>query len=241
MTDCPATLTVPSRGLPLLFSIDTLTVPLPDPLEPEVTAIQLASLPAVQLHEPGAVTLIVWLLLPFLPAERLVGLTTNVHAGGDGGGDDGGGDDGGGEDGGGGGGAGAASCETVKDCPAMDSVAVRAEPVFALTVNPTEPLPVPLAPDVIDTHPAPLVAVQAQPEPAVTATAPPLPPAGRNDWLPGEIPYEQDAGGAGGFGVVGGFGFGAGLLGSGLGPGSAGPGPGEGAGAGAGGATRPAA
>ena len=113
----------------------------------------------------------------------------------------------------------------------MASVADRAAPLFALTANPTEPLPVPLAPDVIDTHPAPLVAVQAQPAPAVTAIDDPLPPAAPNAWLPGEIAYEQD---------VGGFGVGSGGAGAGAGPGlGAGPGAGEGAGAGATG--RPAA
>ena len=183
--------------MPLFFSIDTLTVPLPDPLEPEAIPIQSESLDAVQLQDDGAVTLTVSPLLPFLFADRLVGLTTNVHVGcGDGGGCDGGGCDGGGPD--------AAACwVTVNVCPAMDSVADRAAPLFTLTVNPTEPLPVPLVPDVIDIHPAPLVAVQAQPAPAVTAIDAPLPPAAANDWLPGEIPYEQDDGGVGAFGGVG--------------------------------------
>lgn len=109
----------------------------------------------------------------------------------------------------------------------MDSVAVRAAPLFALTVNATEPLPAPLAPDVIDTHPGAPVAVQPQPGPAVTATDPP-PPAAATDWLPGEIPYVQDAGG---FGVVGGFGVDGGSE-SWLDPGSAGGGGGGGGGSG---------
>jgi hypothetical protein len=42
-------------------------------------------------------------------------------------------------------------------------------------VNPTVPLPVPFAPEVIVTHPALLVAVQLQPPPAATFTEP-VPP-----------------------------------------------------------------
>lgn len=61
--------------------------------------------------------------------------------------------------------------------PATVSVAVRDDAdVFAATVNATVPLPLPLAPDVIVTHVAFFVAVQAQPVPAVTATDPEPPP-----------------------------------------------------------------
>ena len=62
----------------------------------------------------------------------------------------------------GGGGGGGAACDTVKVCPAIVTVPVRAAPVFAATVNATTPLPVPDAPPVIVSHAPLAVAVQAQ-------------------------------------------------------------------------------
>ena len=58
----------------------------------------------------------------------------------------------------------------------MVMVPVRAAPVFAATLNATEPLPEPLAPEVTVTHAALLLAVQLQPLAADTATVP-VPPA----------------------------------------------------------------
>jgi hypothetical protein len=52
-----------------------------------------------------------------------------------------------------------------------------AVPVFAAALNATEPLPLPLAPDVTVIHDAPLLAVQAQPVAEVTAKLPDPPPA----------------------------------------------------------------
>ena len=63
------------------------------------------------------------------------------------------------------------ACVTVNVCPAMVSVPLRCAPVFAAAVYETLPLPVPLAPFVIESHDALLVAVQAQPAAAVTVTA----------------------------------------------------------------------
>jgi hypothetical protein len=54
----------------------------------------------------------------------------------------------------------------------MVNVPDRAAPVFAATLNPTEPFPVPDAPAVTVIHGAPLVAVHVHPVPAVTATVP---------------------------------------------------------------------
>ena len=55
--------------------------------------------------------------------------------------------------------------------PAIVSVPVREVPaVLAATLNPTVPLPVPLAPDVTEIHDALLVAVRAQPVVPVTVT-----------------------------------------------------------------------
>jgi len=77
--------------------------------------------------------------------------------------------------GGGGGGGGAAACETVNVWPAIVSVPLRASPLFAPTLNDTEPLPVPVAPLVTVIHGAFDVALHEQLAPAVTATLP-LPP-----------------------------------------------------------------
>ena len=79
---------------------------------------------------------------------------------------------------------------TVKVCPPMVSVPVRAAPVFAATEYPTEPLPEPLAPLVIVSHAAFDVAVQAHPAPAVTLTVPVVAPAAGFE-LVGLIEYEQ--------------------------------------------------
>jgi hypothetical protein len=54
-------------------------------------------------------------------------------------------------------------------------------------LNMTVPFPVPVAPDVIVSQAALLVAVHAQPAPAVTATGVPAPPAEPIDWDVGLI------------------------------------------------------
>ncbi len=64
----------------------------------------------------------------------------------------------------------APACVTVKVCPPTLSVPVLAcAVVFAAAVNVTEPLPVPLAPPVTDSHAAGVLAVHAQPAGAVTS------------------------------------------------------------------------
>ena len=63
-------------------------------------------------------------------------------------------------------------------------------------MKPTEPLPAPLAPEVMVSHAALLDAVHAQPAPAVTETADPLPPAAPIDWLVGAIENVQGGGAA---------------------------------------------
>jgi hypothetical protein len=57
----------------------------------------------------------------------------------------------------------------------MIIVPLRAEPEFAATEYPTVPSPVPLLPEVIVIKESGVVAVQAQPAPAVTFTLP-VPP-----------------------------------------------------------------
>jgi hypothetical protein len=78
----------------------------------------------------------------------------------------------------------------------MVSVPLRAAPVLAATLNPTEPLPVPLAPDVTVIHATVLVAVHAQVAPLVTVTVPVLAVAGALRLL-GAMAYVQTGGGAG--------------------------------------------
>ena len=82
---------------------------------------------------------------------------------------------------------------TVKVRPAIVSVAVlAADVVFRAAVNPTVPDPVSLAPLVMVTHDAPLVADQLHPAPVSTETTP-LPPFADSDALPGAMVYEQEA------------------------------------------------
>jgi len=69
---------------------------------------------------------------------------------------------------------------------AIVAVPVRAAPVFATTLKPTGPFPVPLAPDVMAIHESLLVAVHAQPAPAVTVTVP-VEAAAPTLWLGGAI------------------------------------------------------
>ena len=57
------------------------------------------------------------------------------------------------------------------------TVPVLALPVFAAALNPTEPLPLPLAPEVTVIHDAPLLAVHAQPVAEETLKVPDPPPA----------------------------------------------------------------
>lgn len=71
-------------------------------------------------------------------------------------------------------------------CVAIVAVPVRAAPVFAATLKPTGPFPVPLAPDVMVIHGAWLAAVHAQPAPAVTVTVPVV-AAAPTFWLGGAI------------------------------------------------------
>jgi hypothetical protein len=66
---------------------------------------------------------------------------------------------------------------TVKVCPAMVRVPVRAGSVFAATLYVTVPLPVPLEAPVMVIHASLLVAVQAHPAGAVTVTVPLSAPA----------------------------------------------------------------
>jgi hypothetical protein len=59
----------------------------------------------------------------------------------------------------------------------MVRVPEREPPVLAATLKPTEPLPVPLPPEVMEIHSAPLLAVQLQLLVVDTATVPLSPDA----------------------------------------------------------------
>src|SRR5262249_53073264 len=65
---------------------------------------------------------------------------------------------------------GAPACVTVNVRPAIVSVPGRAGPLFAATRNASWPLPVPLAPETIESHGSLATAVHAQPAVAVTPT-----------------------------------------------------------------------
>jgi hypothetical protein len=151
---------VPERG-PAVFSwIEIFTVPLPVPAAPELIPSQAAPLDAVHAQPPGDVTLTV--VVPAAAGtDTCPGEIENEQF---------------------------SACEIVNVRPPMLSVPCRTGPVFAVTVNPTEPLPVPVAPDVIVTQPALLVAVQPQPPPALTFTEP-VPPlaAALNEDVASEI------------------------------------------------------
>jgi hypothetical protein len=62
----------------------------------------------------------------------------------------------------------------------------------AATVNVTDPLPVPAAPPVMESHAALLVATHVQPVPAATEMLP-VPPAAAKDCEAGEMPGAQGA------------------------------------------------
>jgi hypothetical protein len=81
----------------------------------------------------------------------------------------------------------------VKVCPAIVSVALRdVVPVLAAALNPTVPVPLPLAPEVRVSHDALLLAVQAQPFDAVMVTDP-VPPADVKDCEVDDNAYEHES------------------------------------------------
>ena len=69
----------------------------------------------------------------------------------------------------------------MKVWPPIVSVPVRAAPVFAATLNSTDPLPLPFAPEVMVIHEALLDAVHPQPLLAVTVTGFPAPAVAPSD------------------------------------------------------------
>ena len=119
-----------------------VTVPLPDPLAPPVILSQAVLLTAVQLQPPGAVTPVVE-----DPADEVsvavVGDTPKLHV--------------------------VPSCVTVTVWPATVRVPVRSvDDGLAVALNVTVPSPLPLAPPLMVSQAALLVAAQVHPPGAVT-------------------------------------------------------------------------
>ena len=180
MNEWPAIAIVPERAEPTLGSIRKSTLPFPLPPDPEVNEIHDAVLLAVHAHPLCAETT----MEPVPPnAEKDApdGLMSQLHGSGAG-----------------------ADWFTVKVRPAIVIVPVRVPPVlFAAAEKPTDPLPVPVAPDVTVSHALLLTAVHVQVAVAVTFTWPDPPPA-PVFVLVGLIAYVQfgGVGGAGGAGAV---------------------------------------
>jgi len=141
---------VPARPLVLVFGAAlNVTVPLPVPLLPDVIVSHVALLAAVHPHPEAVDTAIE---VPAPPAALIDCATGSIEY------------------------EQPVAWFTVNVWPAIVSVPVRALPVFAATLNETLPSPVPLAPEVIVSHAALLVAVQLQPLVVDTATGDPPPP-----------------------------------------------------------------
>ncbi len=159
----PAIVTVPERALPVLAATITLTLPLPLPAPGGATLSHGALDDAVHPHPLAAVT---WTAMVPPAASMLCcsGAILNEHA---------------------------ADWVTVNGWPAMVIVPVREPPPdIGATLNPTDPLPLPVAPAVIESQSALLEAVHAQPAPAVTVTVE-APPADGKLWLDADSEYEQ--------------------------------------------------
>jgi hypothetical protein len=150
----PAIVAVPAREPPVFGSIESWTAPLPEPRSPDVTLIQGTLLVDDQLQPAVAATFTV-VVPPCDGAWNCSGEIVKAHA---------------------------PAWWTVNVRPAIVSVPSRATPECDPAKNDTVPLPVPLAPDVIDSHPALLVAVQLQVPPVLTVTLP-FPPLPGTVWL----------------------------------------------------------
>jgi hypothetical protein len=143
----PAMVNVPVRVVVAVFAATAIVaVPLPLPLPPALTVSQAALLVVDHAQELPAVTL-TDVDSPAAGEVRVFGEIAYVHA--------------------------APACVTVKVWPAIVNVPVRLVlAVFAAALKVTDPVPLPVAPDVTVSQPAALLAVHAQPVAAVTVTLP---------------------------------------------------------------------
>jgi hypothetical protein len=139
----PATMMVPERDVPVVLAATLkLVMPLPVPLVPEDSVIQLALLIAFQLHVP-AVVIVTLAFPPPLPMDCEVGETVNVQL--------------------------PPVCVTVTVFPAMVNVPVRVLVVGFVEIKYVAlPLPLLVAPAVTAIHDTLLAAVQLQPLATVT-------------------------------------------------------------------------
>jgi hypothetical protein len=151
----PPIVSVPLRGeVTVLASTVNDAVPLAVPLAPAVTVIQLALLTAVHAHPVTADTV----ADPEPPVAAALSDDGEIE-----------------------GVQGAPASLTVNVWPPIVTVPLRGVVlVFAGALNPTVPLPLPLAPDVTVSHALLLVAVHAQPVGAVIPTLP-VPPVPATD------------------------------------------------------------
>jgi hypothetical protein len=150
---CPAMVIEPVRcAVPVFAATTTLTLPVPVPDPPEPTLSQAALLVVLQVQVLPAVTATAT-DSPAAGEVRVVGEIAYVHA--------------------------VPAWVTLNVWPAMVIVPVRcAVLVFAATMTPTVPLPVPVAPEPIVNQAALLVLLHAHVLPAVTPTATGSPAAG---------------------------------------------------------------
>lgn len=136
----------------VLAATEKPTDPLPEPDAPDVTVSQLALLEAVHEHPDEAVTVTVpepAAAVKFCDVAPMVMMQ------------------------------GAPACVTVNVFPPTVMVPERELlPVFADAVKLAVPAPLPVAPAVMEIQPLPVLALQAQPVPAVTVISPEPPAAG---------------------------------------------------------------
>jgi hypothetical protein len=144
-----------------------VTAPLPVPAAPDTIKIHVALLAAVHVQPEATDTETEELPVPPDGTDTVFGVTEAEHA--------------------------VEVWVTVMLCPAMVSVPVRVVPLFAEALNPTEPLPVPAAPDVTVSQEVLLTAVHAHPSAVWTEIGTPAPPAAAIDVVVGVITYEQEA------------------------------------------------
>jgi hypothetical protein len=155
VTVWPPTVTEPERVEVVVFSATSnVRVALPEPLAGDVSAIHESPADAVHGHDESDAVSDTLPLTPPAGASTVDGDTENAQV------------------------TAAAAWETVTLWPAITSVPVRGEVSELATAEYwTVPLPLPLAPEGIVSHPASLAAVHAQPSPADTLIEPLPPPA----------------------------------------------------------------
>jgi hypothetical protein len=152
---------VPVRVVPAGFAATRyVTVPFPEPEAPVRTVIQDAPDTAVHAHPDGTLMS----TLPSSPAAAMLsvaGVSTASHA--------------------------APACVMTNDCPAIINVVDRELlVVFAATLYPIVPLPVPVVGVLKVTHEAVFCVLQKHPSPEVTAIVP-FPADAVSDALVGEM------------------------------------------------------